>query len=64
MFYYTITNIDPKLRSRLHTIMLLAVVESQYITKYGIDTILEPFIEEMKALESVSVGIWHKIFQR
>ena len=55
MFYYTLTNIEPKLRSTLQTIMLLAVAESQCITKYGIDIILEPFVEDMKQLESVSI---------
>jgi len=35
--------------------MLLAAVESKYISKYSIDTILEPFIEDMKDLESVSI---------
>ena len=57
MFYYTITNIDPILRSRLHTIMLLAVANSQVIDTYGIDEILRPFVEEMKELESVSSAL-------
>lgn len=54
MFYYTITNIHPALRSRLQTIMLLSVVESKYIEMYGIDEILKPFVSEMMELESVS----------
>lgn len=54
MFYYTLTNIDPMLRSRLHAIMLLAVAKSQVINKYGVDIILKPFVEEMMELESVS----------
>ena len=47
MFYYTITNIDPILRSRLDAIMLLTVANSQVITTYGIDEILKPFVEEI-----------------
>ena len=54
MFYYTITNIDPMLRSRLGAIMLLAVAKSEVISKYGIDEILKPFVEEMMELESAS----------
>ena len=54
MFYYTITNIDPMLRSRLDAIMLLAVAKSEVISKYGIDEILKPFVEEMMELESAS----------
>lgn len=53
MFYYTLTNIDPTLRSRLHAIMLLAVAKSQVINTYGINEILKPFVDEMMELESV-----------
>lgn len=55
IFYYTITNIEPMLRSRLQAIMLLAVATSQVISTYGIDEILKPFVEEMMKLESVSL---------
>ena len=54
LFYYTIGNIDPKFRSGLHNIQLLAVVRTALITKYGIAKILEPFIAALKSLESVS----------
>ena len=53
MFYYTITSIDPSLRSKLDTIMLLAVANFNVINRYGIDEILKPFIEEMMELEHV-----------
>ena len=51
MFYYCLCNIDPSLRSRLQSIMLLAAVEISVMEKYGIDKVLEPFVEEMKQLE-------------
>ena len=54
MFYYTLTNIHLALRSRLQTIMLLLVVESKHIEKYGIDQIMKPFVSGMMELESVS----------
>ena len=53
LFYYTLTNITPALRSTLRVIMLLAVVKTSHIDEYGIDVILEPFVEEMSKLESV-----------
>jgi len=46
-------NIDPKYRSTLHTIQLLAVVKSAYIDKYGVNAILEPVMEAVRKLESV-----------
>ena len=33
--------------------MLLAVVETALIMKYGIDVILEPFVDDLMQLESV-----------
>ena len=53
MFYYTLANIRPEQRSNLATIQLLTVTKSEYVNKYGIDKILEPFIQEMAELEQV-----------
>ena len=54
LFYFTLGNIKPALRSKLKCIFLLAVVESRLIEKYGMNTILEPFVESAIKLESVS----------
>ena len=54
LFYYTIGNIDPKFRSAIHTIQLVAVVKTTLISKYGINQILKPFMDEINVLESVS----------
>ena len=54
LFYYTIGNLSPHLRSQLISIQLLAVVKTTNISKYGIDTILEPFMEELRILEEVN----------
>ena len=54
LFYYTLCNIHPALRVKVWTIMLVAIVETKHINKYGISEILEPFIESMQQLESVS----------
>ena len=53
LFYYTLGNIRPHLRSQTKAIQLVSVVKSSYIEKYGIDTILEPFVDAVKQLESV-----------
>ena len=53
LFYYTLGNIDPKYRSTMRCIQLLTIVKSTVLQKYGVDTILEPFMEDLKALEQV-----------
>ena len=53
MVYYTLGNIFPKHRSQLGAIQLLAVATSPVIKKYGIDSILEPFMEDLHKLEQV-----------
>lgn len=50
MFYFTFGNIDLKFRSRLSAIRLVAITSSKNINRYGIDKILEPFLEDMMKL--------------
>ena len=52
--YYTLGNINPKYRSQLDAIQLLAIATSPVIKKYGIDAILEPFLDDLQYLEQVS----------
>ena len=54
-FYYTLANISPHHRSSLNMIQLVTLVKSQDVTKYGIDKILEPFMEDIKKLEKVCI---------
>ena len=54
LFYYTLGNLEPHLRSPTNAIQLVSVVKTSYIEKYGIDTILEPFVQAIIKLESVS----------
>jgi len=51
--YYMLGNIDPKYRSTLHTIQLLAVIKSAYIDKYRVNAILESVMDAIRKLESV-----------
>ena len=53
VFNYSLGNINPALRSSLQSIQLLAVVKSSNIDLYGIDKILEPFMEDIGLLEQV-----------
>ena len=54
IFYFMLGNIDPKFRSTLHTIQLVAVVRTQLMEQYPVGEILEPFMDDVKKLESVS----------
>lgn len=54
LLYYTLGNIEPKLRSKLQSIQLLYIVKDVFVQQYGIDAILAPFVEEIKLLEDVS----------
>ena len=59
LVYYTLGNLEPKLRSSLKSIHLLSITKHQFVTKYGIDHILSPIVEEIKQLESVSIRVYH-----
>lgn len=51
--YYTLGNIKPEHRSQLHAIQLVALVTVPLLKKYGIDAILEHFMDDIKELEKV-----------
>lgn len=53
MFYFMLGNLSPHLRSQLRSIQLLAVAKSSVVEKYGVDTLLEPFMRDLKILEEV-----------
>lgn len=53
VFYYLIGNIEPKLRSSLRCIQLIACVTTVNLEKYGYDMVLKPFIEDANKLSKV-----------
>ena len=59
MFYYLLGNIQPKYRSKLKVIQLIAVAKSSMIAKHGVDAVLKPFVEDMKKLEKVDYNNIH-----
>ena len=54
LFYYVLGNIHPRLRAGLQCIQLVAVVKTSHITSYGIDKVLQPFMEDVQLLEKVT----------
>lgn len=54
IFYYLLGNLSPYLRSSLQSIQVVSIVKSQVLNTYGVDTILEPFMEGIQKLEEVS----------
>lgn len=53
-FYYTLGNLPPKYRATLKTIQLVTICKYSDVVEYGIDAILEPFVNAIKQLEAVS----------
>ena len=55
MFYYTIGNLRPELRSTQRAIQLIACATAPNIKRYGFETILKPFIDDIKSLAEVMI---------
>lgn len=53
LLYYTLGNLDPKLRSSLKSIHLLSIAKYEHIVKYGIEELIEPVVEDVLKLEKV-----------
>ena len=51
-FYFMLGNLHPKHRSKLSSIFLVALVKHKLLQKYGMDRILEPFVQDIKKLVS------------
>jgi len=49
-FYFMLGNIDPKYRSQLQSVHLVALCFSASIKKYGFQRVLKPFINDMITL--------------
>ena len=57
MFYYTLGNLRPELRSTHSAIQLISCVTAPILKKYGFRQILKPFIEDVKVLHDVRLYI-------
>ena len=49
-FYYQLANLPPEYRSKLKSIQLFAICKKNYIKDYGLNTVLHPFVQELKIL--------------
>ena len=56
-FYFTLGNLKPKHRSKLHITQLVTLCVSSHIQQYGMSQILEPFLRDMQILEDQGVDI-------
>ena len=54
LFYYTLGNLDPVLRSSLKNIHLLCVAKYELIKKYGIEQVMTAIVEALLELEKVT----------
>lgn len=59
LFYFTLGNVRPQFRSKMKMINLVAACKQNYIKKYGMDSILNPFIEDLKKLVSIILRFMH-----
>lgn len=57
MFYWTIANLPPNYRSTTDTCQLLAIAKSSYLKKHGIETILKPFVDDIRKLQTEGISI-------
>lgn len=55
--FFSLGNIRPQFRSSLKAIFLLAVARSEDIDRYGIDTFLKPFVEDLKSLYADGITV-------
>ena len=53
LFYFVIGNIDPKIRSTLRCIQLIACVKTTLLDEYGFGNVLKPFIDDVNRLSKV-----------
>ena len=57
-FYYTLGNIRPENRSHKNAIQLLGLISCKHLKKYGAESLLEPFMEDLAKLEQVSKTVF------
>ena len=46
-FYLSVGNLPPERRSQLSSIYLVALVKASFIGKYGMDSVLKPFVTDV-----------------
>lgn len=61
--YYTLANLDVKLRSKIYQYQLLMLCKDKLVNQDTIDAVLKPLINHLKILESsgVDLGFQEKV---
>lgn len=58
MFYWSLANIDPQVRSTESSIQLLAIVKTEWLKKKGaLRRVLEPFVQDILKLQTEGMAI-------
>ena len=63
-FYFTLGNLSLKYQSQLTSIYLVALVKSSFISAYGMDEVLRPFVNDVKKLVKTVLTIHSNVFSR
>ena len=50
IFYFTLGNMPPQQRSKLNSIYLVCLLKQKLLNRYGMDSVLQPFITDVKKL--------------
>ena len=56
-FYFLLGNLDPKYRSQLDMIQLVALVKATDVKKFGLEKVIQPLLEDIYILETEGISI-------
>ena len=56
-FYFVLGNLPPKVKSRLKDIHLVLLSATNFVSKYGYNSILSPLLEDLKKLENEGISV-------
>jgi len=56
-FYFMLANLEPKYRSCLHTLNLVALCFATAVKKYGFENLLAPLISDLQTLATTGVSV-------
>ena len=56
-FYFLLGNLEPKYRSQLDVIQLVALVKATDVKKFGLEKVLQPLLEDIQFLETTGITV-------
>ncbi len=57
IFYFTLENLRPKYRSKYASIQLLIACKREFITKYCLNAVLQPLVDDLKTLVGTLISV-------